>query len=236
MIKQNIYSPFNEILEQFTILLEPMFSQITELTEKRTIQKSANAFIDSILNESIKKDAVSIITDDVLKTMPKGIWNVETIGLVEDKLKLIFDDDFMTRLKSNPQFNIEDPIKRSYFLKQILSTLLGTQISGFKFMRNQMRFASIHEKDKINIRLGREMVETLDLMNDLSKNVLIKMKKTKDVTSDKFSEIIQKYWTAHTLLFLRVLDVVLTYNENKEKAIKKMNFLSVERIRIGSYC
>lgn len=61
------------------------------------------------------------------------------------------------------------------------------------------------------------------------------MKKTKDLTSDTFSEQIKKFWIAYTLLFLRIVDIVLSQGTNKEEAVKKMNYLGIERIRIGSY-
>lgn len=230
-----IYSPFNEVLGQFNDFLEQVFSQISELQEKRKISKSADAFIDLIIDESVKKNIANTITKDILKSMPEGIWNVETIGLVESKLKLIFDNDFMTRLKNDPQFNINDPEKKSYFLKRILSTIINAQISGFNMMRKQVARASIHEVDQFNIRMGREIIGTLDLINEKSKKILLEMKKTKDLTSETFSEQVKKFWTAYTLLFLRIVDIVLSQSKNKEEAVKKMNYLSVERVRISSY-
>lgn len=235
MAEAYIYSPFNEILGQFNDFLEQVFSQISELQEKRKISKSADAFIDLIMDESVKKNIANTITNDILKSMPEGIWNVETIGLVESKLKLIFDNDFMTRLKNDPQFNINDPEQKSYFLKVLLSKTVNMQIYGITFMRNQIIKASIYEKDMINIRLGREITETLDLINEKSKKILLEMKKTKELTGETFSEQVKKFWTAYTLLFLRIVDLVLSYHKNREETVKKMNYLSVERVRIGSY-
>ena len=169
MTEVYIYSPFNEVLGQFNDFLEQVFSQISELQEKRKISKSADAFIDLIIDESVKKNLANTITNNILKSMPEGIWNVETIGLVESKLKLIFDNDFMMRLKNDPNFNINDPEKKSYFLKRILSIIINAQISGFNMMKNQVTRASIHEKDQFNIRMGREIIGTLDLINEKSK-------------------------------------------------------------------
>ncbi len=234
MAENYVYSPFDEVLGQFSELFKQVFSQITELSEKRKLKKSANAFIDLVIDESIKRD-VGTVTNNIIKSMPEGVWNIETINLVETKLKLIFDNDFITMLKNNPQFDIKDPIKKSNFLKIVLSQMLDGQIMGFNMVRKQISRESLREKDKLNIRLGREIIDTLNLINEKSKNILKEMKKTKDITADDFSQKIKRYWTAYTLLFFRIIDIIISYNEDKDIALKKMSYLGIERVRIGSY-
>jgi hypothetical protein len=229
------YTPFEDLISGFNAFLSGVFLQISEISEKRKIRKSANLFIDLLINHSIKKDIEKVFTIDILKSMPDGIWNVETIGIVEKKLKLIFDNDFIERLRKDPQFSFKDPLKQSYFLKRIICPALGIQIGGLELLRTQVSKSSIREKDKINVRLGREIIETLDLMNKESKKILTNIKREKNIVSDEFMDIIKRYWSAYTLLFLRILDILSCYKKDVKLLIKKMDYLSVERIKAKSY-
>lgn len=229
-----VYSPFNEVIGQFVEFLEPILSTVAEIGEKRKIKKSASSFLDLVINESKNKNVVKIITDDIIKNMPEGIWNVETIALVENKLKIIFDNDFVSQLKNNPQFKFEDSSKKSYFLKSILLPMLNMQQSGIKLLRNQVSIASVNEKDRFNIRVGGEIIDTLDLINEKTKKFSLNIQNTEDITTDDFSKSVKMFWTSFMLLFLRIVDIVLSYN-NRTDVIKKLNYLSIERVRIGSY-
>ena len=229
------YTPFEDLVSGFNSALSGVFLQISEVNNKRKIRKSANLFVDLVVNHSIKKDIKKVFTIDILKSMPEGIWNVETIGIVEKKLKLIFDNDFMERLRNNPQFNFKDPSQESYFLKSIMCPVLSAQISVLEFLRIQVSKSSIREKKKTNVRLGREIIETLDLMNNESKKIIINLQKEKNIVSDEFREIMKRYWSAYTLLFLRILDILNYYGKDEKQFIRKMNFLSIERVKAKSY-
>ena len=113
--------------------------------------------------------------------------------------------------------------------------VLSAQISVLEFLRIQVSKSSIREKKKTNVRLGREIIETLDLMNNESKKILINLQKEKNIVSDEFREIMKRYWSAYTLLFLRILDILNYYGKDEKQFIRKMNFLSIERIKAKSY-
>lgn len=229
------YTPFEDLISGFNSFLSGVFLQISEINDKRKIRKSANLFVDLLVNQSIEKDIKKVFTIDILKNMPEGIWNVETIGIVEKKLKLIFDNDFIERLRNNSQFNFKGPLQESYFLKSIMCPALNAQISGLELLRTQVSKSSIRETKKVNVRLGREIIETLDLMNNESKQILINLQKEKNIVSDEFREIMKRYWSAYTLLFLRILDILSSYGKDEKQFIRKMNFLSIERVKAKSY-
>ena len=228
------YSPINDIIKGFTGILEPVLAPLYELVEKRKIKKSANIFIDVVLDKSNEMDIIKVF-EDIRKEMPSGVWNVETIGLVENKLKAVFNKDFIEDLKNNPQFEFDDLKQKNYFIKNILSSLIGAQAMVFESFNNQLSQATIREKDRVNIRLGRELVTTFNLMESLSKDILKKVKSSRNLISDSFSESVKKYWTAYTLLILRIIDIIISFQEDKDIAIKKMDYLGIERRRISSY-
>ena len=61
------------------------------------------------------------------------------------------------------------------------------------------------------------------------------MRKTKDLTSEKFEVKLKKFWIVYTLLTFRILDVLLTIDNDIESGIKKLKYLSIERIRAKNY-
>jgi len=231
-----VYTPFEDLIKEFTSFLDNIFLQISEVNEKRKIKKSANLFVNLIINQSIKKDIEKEFTTDILKNMPEGIWNIETIALVEKNLKLIFDNDFMEKLKNNPNFKFEDPSKMNYFLKQIMLPALTSQMNGLSLLRSQISRSSIREKDKINVRLGRELIQTIDLMNEKTKVVVLEMDTRKDLFKKEFGDFVKRYWSVYTLLFLRIMDILLSYNKDKNSINKKMDYLGIERTRAKDYC
>ncbi len=211
----SVVSPFTEILNEFTEIVNLIFSPLVEFSENKKIKQNADILIEILLEESIKKNASQVIVDEILKSMPEGIWNVETIGLVESKFKLIYDQDFMSRLKNDNRFQFKDANKRNYFLKSLLSKSLAMQLTGLDLFKKQLSLVTIKEKNLTNLKLGREIVQTIDLMNEKSKDLLKKIKKTSDLSTNKFAKYMKKFWTCYTLLFLRILDIIILSN-NKE--------------------
>ena len=86
----NFNSPFKEVINQFSEISELMFSPFVRISENRKVKKNADIFIDAIIEHSGKKDIGNLIEKEILESMPDGIWNVETISLIETKLKLFF--------------------------------------------------------------------------------------------------------------------------------------------------
>lgn len=223
------YTPFNDIISDMVTQFDKILSPFIEFNKKRRIKDSANLFVNLMIDECIENDMDKFITEDLLKKMPQGSWNIETIDL-ENNLKSLFKKDFFEKL--NGQFASENLKEKKQFIKQVSSILITTQLKQFKFLRKQISRASIREKDLLNIRFGRELIQTIDVINQASTDILLALK-NQNVLSKNFHGKMKRYWQGHLLLLLRIIDV----SKTKDKKImkQKIEYLSVERVRTKNY-
>lgn len=230
-----ISSSFLDLVNSLNQFGNFLFSPLTSILEKRKITQAADAFVQLLIDETKKKQIDKFIFKELLDNMPKGIWNVETIEIVESNVKKVFDKTFVDVIKNDPNFEINDPRKRNYFVKRILLNTLGMQAMGLTSFRKQLLQASVAERSMPNIKIGRELIETLSLMETKSKSILKVITTTRDIDSHTFREKFRKFWISFTLLFLRILDIIRDYS-NKKDISKKLKYLSIERAIASSYC
>lgn len=220
-------SSFSDIISSFSEGLSQLCLPLSQLARKKEIKNVANDFVSSIINEMSNKDIRKIVHKEILSNMPNGIWNIDTIELVEKKMNLFFNEEFVNSLSTKfLSLNLSEKDKAN-FLKMYLISPLKNSVEMIRFLRKMISKSSLKEKDRLNLKLGREFVAALGYIECISIETIKQMKHI----SPKFMKRLKKYWIAYTLLSLRILDIVIVFESDKKLANKKLDFLHYELIK-----
>lgn len=224
-------SSFSDVMNSFSDGLSQLFLPLSQFVRKKELKKVANDFVSSIIKEISSKDIRKIVQQDILANMPNGIWNIDTIELVEKKMNLFFNEEFVNSISTKfLSLNLSEKEKAN-FLKMYLISPIKNLVEMIRFLKKMISKSSLKEKDKLNLKLGREFVATLGYIENISIEIIKQMKHI----SPKFMKRLKKYWIAYTLLSLRILDIVLIFESNKKLANKKLDFLHYELIKARDF-
>ncbi|MFW5704980.1 MAG: hypothetical protein ACOCXG_03985 [Nanoarchaeota archaeon] len=229
--KKNNFTLFEESISNLSNVFNQLFLQISEIRGCKKAKNSANLFLNLLVDETLKEDYQEKFYVEIIQNLPKGIWNYDTIDLIENKLSSLFNQDFVKKMKK--EFNFESDKAKNIFLRETLSNMIGMQIMGFKLLGEDLSKTSLYEQNRLNLRLSRELLQTIELLVNKNSDFVRYMNTKKNLLSIEFQRALKSYWKITTLLFLRISDILFSYNK-KEIGIleKKLGFLAIERQKI----
>jgi len=217
---------FSQWLQSSELMVVTILNKLSELgisnSRKEKVMQELQVHFENIL---LQKNFVPKYLNALLNRMPDRTWRLEDFSSIEAGVKDIFSQTDIDGIKIILG-QMGDQDKEHEVFISLMVSMQSQAAQQLKLIRKEILRETVEQTDLQNLRLGREAIETCDL---IIKQMLILNRLLIQKSADRKNiELLVK---SMLLIFLRMADVILSIKElNETDFDNKLDNLSYERI------
>lgn len=219
---------FVQIIDNLMSSFAKIFSLFSQQRSSYTVDVYS---LFNKIEDKVSKEEIKVwMNENVLPKMPNYVWELEDLNIFGKELMTFFEEKNLEEVFANeiPQQLNETEARRylqDYF-KVMFSRLLNVTSEQIALIRAER----LNDTDLNQLKISRELIQTLDLVKKLTEESLNEVNKGK-FTDRKIRNISNKFGIV-MLILLRVYSISYRIkSKDIERAVKETDFLGMERIQ-----